>query len=99
MRSEKSGGIHWCFQWNLVIYWTTLLRFGLLLPTIFFFYFNFYVELWNRGTFFKWPHSRKGQEAAKACPLNRGSVAGEFTANFVHPSDQLLNKGRLGDMG
>ena len=65
----------------------------------FFFYFNFYVELWNRGTFLKWPHSRKRQEAAKACPLNRGSVAGEFTANFVHPSDQLLNKGRLGDMG
>ena len=43
------------------------------------------VEPWDRGTFFKWPLSRKGQEAAKGCPLNRGSVAGEFTDNFVHP--------------
>ena len=51
------------------------------------------------GTFFKWPLSRKGQEAAKGCPLNRGSVAGEFTDNFVHPSNQPLNKGRLSDMG
>ena len=50
-----------------------------------FLYFYFYVEPWDRGTFFKWPLSRKGQEAAKGCPLNRGSVAGEFTDNFVHP--------------
>ena len=41
---------------------------------------------------------KKGQEAAKGCPLNRGSVASEFTDNFVHPSNQPLNKGRLGDM-
>ena len=53
---------------------------------IIFLYFNFYVEPWDRGTFFKWP-------------LNKGSVAGEFTDNFVHPSNQPLNKGRLGDMG
>ena len=66
---------------------------------IYLFYFNFYVEPWDRGTFFKWPLSRKGQEAAKACPLNWGSVAGEFTDNFVHPSNQPLNKERLGDMG
>ena len=31
--------------------------------------------------------------------VNWGSVAGEFTDNFVHPSNQPLNKGRLGDMG
>ena len=64
----------------------------------FFFYFNFYVEPWDRETFFKSPLSRKGQEAAKSCPLNRGSVAGEFTDNFVHTSNQPLNKGRLSDM-
>ena len=49
--------------------------------------------------FFQVALSRKGQEAAKGCPLNRGSVAGEFTDNFVHPNNQPLNKGRLGDMG
>ena len=43
-----------------------------------FLYFYFYVEPWDRGTFFKWPLSRKGQEATKGCPLNRGSVAGEL---------------------
>ena len=32
------------------------------------------------------------------CPLNRGSVAGEFTDNFVHPSNHPLNRGRLDDM-
>ena len=51
------------------------------------------------GERFSSGHSRKGQEAAKGCPLNRGSVASEFTDNFVHPSNQPLNKGRLGDMG
>ena len=86
IRNEESSGIHWCFQFNLVIYWTALLWFGLLLPT-FFFYFNFYVEPWDRETVFKWPLSRKGQEGAKGFPLNRGSVAGEFTDNFVHPSN------------
>ena len=64
-----------------------------------FLYCNFYVEPWERGTFFKWPLSRKGQEASKGCPLNRGSIAGEFTDIFVHPSNQPLNKGRLGDTG
>ena len=43
------------------------------------------VKAWDRGTFFKCLLSRKEQEAAKGCPLNRGSVAGEFTDNFVHP--------------
>ena len=47
------------------------------------------------GTLFKGPLSGKGQEAAKGCPLNRG----DFTDNFFHPSNQPLNKGRLGDMG
>ena len=47
------------------------------------------------GTFFKRPLSGKGQEAAKGCPLNRG----DFTDNVVRPSNQPLNKGRLGDMG
>ena len=57
------------------------------------------VEPWDRGTLFKWPLSRKGQDAAKSCPLIRGSVTGEFTDNFVHPGNQPLNKGRPGDMG
>ena len=37
-----------------------------------FLYFNFYVEPWDRETFLKWLLSRKGQEAAKRCPRNRG---------------------------
>ena len=64
----------------------------------FFFYFKCYVEPWQRGTFFKRPLSGKGLEAAKCGPLNRGSVAGEFTDNFVHPCNQPLNKGGLGGM-
>jgi len=37
-------------------------------------------------------------KGTRGCPLNRGSVAGEFNDNFVHPSNQPLNIGRLGDM-
>ena len=57
-----------------------------------FFYFNFYVEPWNRGTFFKWPLSRKGQEAAKGCPLNRGSVPGEVTSSSSHVFNVKIEK-------
>ena len=51
------------------------------------------------GELFSSGHSQeKGQETAKRCQLSKGSVVGEFTDNFVHPSNQPLNKGRLGDM-
>ena len=36
------------------------------------------------GKLFSSGHSGKGQEAAKGCPLNRGSVAGEFTSSSSH---------------
>ena len=96
--NEESSGIHWCFQWNLVIIGQPSYDLAYCCILIFL-YLNFYVEPWERGVFFKWPLSRKRQEGAKGCPLNRGSVAGEFTDNFVHPSNQPLNKGRLGDTG
>ena len=52
------------------------------------------------GELFSSGHS---QERDKR-PLNvvssiGGTVVGEFTDNFVHPRNQPLNKGRLGDMG